>query len=53
MNAPSDDDVGTLVESARGEALMERGRRKLVVSREPIFWIEIIYQIFLKDVIFT
>ena len=34
MDAPSDDDVRALVESARDDALMERGRRNLVVDRE-------------------
>ena len=35
MVAPSDEDVQTLVESAREDALMERRRRNLVVDREP------------------
>ena len=35
MDAPSDEDVQTLVESARDDALMERRRRNLVVDREP------------------
>ena len=39
MDVPSDEDVLTLVESARGEALMERRRRNLVVSREPSFFL--------------
>ena len=34
MDAPSDEDVRTLVGSSRGEALMERRRRNLVVNRE-------------------
>ena len=37
MHAPSDEDVRTLVESARDEALTERRRRNLVVDREPSF----------------
>ena len=37
MDAPSDEDVRSLVESARDEALMERRRRNLVVDREPSF----------------
>ena len=35
----SNEDVWTLVESARGEALMEHRRRNLVVSREPSFFL--------------
>ena len=38
MDAPSDVDVGTLVEPVRGEVLMERHRRHLVVSRELSFF---------------
>ena len=38
MDAPSDEDVRTLVESARDEALMERPRRNLVVNCEPSFF---------------
>ena len=37
MGAPSDDDIRTLVESARCEALMESRRLDLVVNREPSF----------------
>ena len=37
MDAPSDEDVLTLVQFARGEGLVERRRRNLVVSREPSF----------------
>ena len=37
MDALSDEDVRTLAESARDEALMERRRRNLVVDREPSF----------------
>ena len=33
-DAPSDEDVRTLVESARDQALMERRRRNLVFDRE-------------------
>ena len=39
MDAPSDEDVRKLVESAREEALMERRRLNLVVDREPSFFI--------------
>ena len=39
MNAPSNEDVRSLVESARDEALMERCRWNLVVDREPSFFI--------------
>ena len=38
MDAPSDDDMRTLVESSRGESLMERCRLNLVVNREPSFF---------------
>ena len=38
MDALRNEDVRTLVESARGEALMERRRQKLVVIREPPFF---------------
>ena len=34
-----DEDVGTLVESARDEALMERRRWNLVVDNEPSFFV--------------
>ena len=37
MDAPSDEDARTLVETARDEALMERRRWNLVVNREPSF----------------
>ena len=36
VDAPSDEDVRTLVESARDEALMERRRHSLVVNRELV-----------------
>ena len=36
MDAQSDEDVQTLVESARDDALMERGRQNLVVDRERL-----------------
>ena len=39
MDASSDDDIWTLVESARGESLMEPRRLNLVVNREPSFFI--------------
>ena len=39
MDAPSGDDIWTLVESARGESLMEPRRLNLVVNREPSFFI--------------
>ena len=39
MDAVSDEDVRTLFESARHEALMERRRRNLVVDREPSFYV--------------
>ena len=39
MDAPSNEDLRTLVEYARDEALMERRRRNLVVDREPSFFI--------------
>ena len=35
MDAPSDEDVRTLVESARGEALSEHRRRDLVANWDP------------------
>ena len=38
MDAPSDDDTRTLVESSRGESLMERCRLNLVVNRESSFF---------------
>ena len=37
----SDDDIRTLVESARDQALMERRRRNLVVNREPSFFMSL------------
>ena len=37
MDVSSDDDIRTLVESARDEALIERRRRNLVVNRETSF----------------
>ena len=37
MDSPSDEDVPTLVESARDEALVERRRRNLVVNHGPSF----------------
>ena len=39
MAAPSYEDVRTIVESARDEALMERHRRNLAVNREPSFFL--------------
>ena len=38
MDAPSDEDVRTLVESARGETPMESRRWNLGVSHEPSFF---------------
>ena len=38
MDATSDEDVRTLVESACAEALMERRRGNLVADREPSFF---------------
>ena len=38
MDAPSGEDILTPVESARGEPLVERRRRNLVVNREPSFF---------------
>ena len=37
-DAPSKDEVPSLIESAREEALMERRRQNLVVNREPSFY---------------
>ena len=37
MDAPSEDDIPTLVESSRDEALMERRRLNLVVNRDISF----------------
>ena len=39
MDAPSDDDIRTLVKSAHDEALMARRRRNLLVNRQPSFFI--------------
>ena len=39
MDAPSNDDVRTLVESARDEALMERRRQNLLVDRETSLFV--------------
>ena len=42
MDVPSEEDVRTLIESARDEALMERRRRNLVVNREPsLFFVDL------------
>ena len=37
MDVPSDVDIRSLVESARGEGVIKRRRRNLVVSCEPAF----------------
>ena len=39
MDAPSDDAIRRVAESARDEALMDRRRRNLVVDREPSFFL--------------
>ena len=40
MDAPSNEDVRTLVESAREEALMERRCWNLAVDREPFIFLD-------------